>query len=163
MTYMSVEAVTAGLVLTGLVHADPHEGNIMLADDGRLVFLDFGLMSRVEGDIMEAFASGIQALLNRDYEALVQAFIDRHHPPPPPTASHRLPPPSQAFIDTGFVGTPIECRENEKQPFRPGSAEDMVVDLRQRMETVGTPHAPSRCGAPTPVARAPPRSLPAAR
>ena len=59
--------------------------------------------------------------------------------------------------------TPIECRENEKQPFRPGSAEDMVVDQRQRMETVGTPHAPSRCGAPTRVARAPPRSLPAAR
>ena len=26
----------------------------MLADDGRLVFLDFGLMSRVEDDIMEA-------------------------------------------------------------------------------------------------------------
>ena len=52
MTYMSVEAVTAGLVLTGMVHADPHEGNIMLADDGRLVFLDFGLMSYVENDIV---------------------------------------------------------------------------------------------------------------
>ena len=26
MTYMAVEAVTAGLCLTGLVHADPHEG-----------------------------------------------------------------------------------------------------------------------------------------
>ena len=56
MTYMSVEAVTAGLVLTGKVHADPHEGNIMLADDGRLVFLDFGLMSGVEDDIMEVGA-----------------------------------------------------------------------------------------------------------
>ena len=33
---------------------------VMLADDGRLVFLDFGLMSRVEENIMEAFASGIQ-------------------------------------------------------------------------------------------------------
>ena len=49
MTYMAVEAVTSSLVVTGIVHADPHEGNIMLADDGRLVFLDFGLMSRVEG------------------------------------------------------------------------------------------------------------------
>ena len=37
MTYMAVEAVTAGLVLTGLVHADPHEGNMMLADDGCVV------------------------------------------------------------------------------------------------------------------------------
>lgn len=31
MTYMSCEAVTAGLVLTGLVHADPHEGNMCAA------------------------------------------------------------------------------------------------------------------------------------
>ena len=43
MTYMAVEACTASLVVTGVVHADPHEGNVMLADDGRLVFLDFGL------------------------------------------------------------------------------------------------------------------------
>ena len=54
MTYMAVEAVTASMLLTGLVHADPHEGNLMLGDDGRLYFLDFGLMSRVEPDIMEA-------------------------------------------------------------------------------------------------------------
>ena len=42
MTRMAVEACTASLVLTGYVHADPHEGNLMLADDGRVVFLDFG-------------------------------------------------------------------------------------------------------------------------
>ena len=35
MTRMAVEACTASLVLTGFVHADPHEGNIMLGDDGR--------------------------------------------------------------------------------------------------------------------------------
>ena len=58
MTFMSCEAVTAGLVLTGIVHADPHEGNIMLGDDGRLYFLDFGLMSEVRAEIMEAFAYG---------------------------------------------------------------------------------------------------------
>ena len=40
MTRMAVEACTASLVLTGFVHADPHEGNIMLEDDGRLVFLE---------------------------------------------------------------------------------------------------------------------------
>ena len=42
MTRMAVEACTASLVLTGYVHADPHEGNLMLADDGRVIFLDFG-------------------------------------------------------------------------------------------------------------------------
>ena len=36
MTRMAVEACTASLVLTGYVHADPHEGNLMLADDGKV-------------------------------------------------------------------------------------------------------------------------------
>jgi predicted unusual protein kinase regulating ubiquinone biosynthesis (AarF/ABC1/UbiB family) len=76
MTRMAVEACTASLVLTGFVHADPHEGNLMLADDGRLVFLDFGLMSTVKDDIMEAFARGIQACLAEDWYALAVAFKD---------------------------------------------------------------------------------------
>ena len=127
MTYMSCEAVTAGLVLTGQVHADPHEGNIMLADDGRLVFLDFGLMSRVEEDIMEAFASGIQCVLSKDYEGLVQAFIK-----------------------TGFVGTPLEWREQESDPWQrthPDGepAKVMAKELQERMEAC--PGGGSRFGA----------------
>ncbi|EOD06460.1 hypothetical protein EMIHUDRAFT_460118 [Emiliania huxleyi CCMP1516] len=75
MTNMAVDAVTASLVLTGFVHADPHEGNIMLGDDGRLYFLDFGLMSEVRAEIMEAFAYGIQCVLNKDWRGLVTAFV----------------------------------------------------------------------------------------
>ena len=39
----------------------------MLAEDGRVIFLDFGLMSAVDDDIMEAFARGIQACLAEDW------------------------------------------------------------------------------------------------
>ncbi|EGB04334.1 hypothetical protein AURANDRAFT_32640, partial [Aureococcus anophagefferens] len=67
-------ACTASLVLTGFVHADPHEGNLMLQDDGKVVFLDFGLMSRVDGDIMESFATGIRACLAEDYATLAFVF-----------------------------------------------------------------------------------------
>ena len=127
MTYMSCEAVTAGLVLTGLVHADPHEGNIMLADDGRLVFLDFGLMSNVDESIMEAFASGIQCVLSKDYVGLVQAFID-----------------------TGFVGSPIEWREKEADPWQLTHPDGdtttvMAKELKERMEAC--PGGGSRFGA----------------
>jgi len=74
LTRMAVEACTASLVLTGFVHADPHEGNLMLDEDGNIVFLDFGLMSDVEDTIMEAFAQGIQACLAEDWESLTKAF-----------------------------------------------------------------------------------------
>ena len=76
MTRMAVEACTASLVLTGYVHADPHEGNLMLGDDGRVVFLDFGLMSTVAPNIMEGFATGIQACLAEDYATLARVFVD---------------------------------------------------------------------------------------
>ena len=89
MTRMAVEACTASLVLTGYVHADPHEGNVMLGDDGRLVFLDFGLMSEVDPEIMEAFARGIQACLAEDWTTL-----------------------AIAFKDTGFLNNPIQYKKN---------------------------------------------------
>ena len=43
----------AQLTYTGFVHADPHEGNLLLdRSDGSLVFLDFGLVSEVEPYVM---------------------------------------------------------------------------------------------------------------
>lgn len=119
---MAVDAVTASLVLTGIVHADPHEGNIMLGDNGRLYFLDFGLMSEVKPEIMEAFAYGIQCVLNKDYDGLVQAFIA-----------------------TGFVASPIEYRRDVKGTFGAGSPDDMAAELAARMEAV--PGGTSRFGA----------------
>lgn len=94
MTQLAVEACTASLVLTGYVHADPHEGNLMLREDGKVVFLDFGLMSGVAPDIMESFAQGIRACLAEDYESL-----------------------ALAFADVGFLTTPLQFRESPKEPY----------------------------------------------
>ena len=66
-----------------------------LGDDGRVVFLDFGLMSTVAPHIMEGFATGIQACLSGDYEAL-----------------------TKVFQDVGFVGTPIQNRDGVGLPYR---------------------------------------------
>jgi aarF domain-containing kinase len=35
------------LLETGFLHADPHPGNLMRTPDGKLVILDFGLMTEV--------------------------------------------------------------------------------------------------------------------
>jgi hypothetical protein len=48
----------------------------MLADDGKIVFLDFGLMSSVDPFIMEAFARGIQGTLASDWLQVTKAFKD---------------------------------------------------------------------------------------
>ncbi len=38
------------IVIEGVYHADPHRGNVLLTDDGRLALLDFGLLGRLDED-----------------------------------------------------------------------------------------------------------------
>jgi len=38
------------VTVEGIYHADPHRGNVMLTDDGRLALLDFGLLGRLDDD-----------------------------------------------------------------------------------------------------------------
>jgi len=71
---MAVEACVSQLVGTGFVHVDPHEGNILLTEDGRIAFLDFGLMGHVPAFVMEGFAAGIQHTLSGNYLELSQVM-----------------------------------------------------------------------------------------
>lgn len=41
------------LLLDGFFHADPHPGNIAIAENGVIVFMDFGMVGRLEGWIKE--------------------------------------------------------------------------------------------------------------
>jgi ubiquinone biosynthesis protein len=38
------------VVVDGVYHADPHRGNVLLTEDGRLALLDFGLLGRLDED-----------------------------------------------------------------------------------------------------------------
>lgn len=47
-------------------NGDPHPGNYLLADDGRIAFLDFGLVKHFEPTEVEQFARLIRAMIQRD-------------------------------------------------------------------------------------------------
>jgi len=83
MVEMAVEACVVQLLITGFVHADPHEGNIRLGDDGRMVFLDFGLMDRVDFGVMECCAAGVRHVLNQDWVQLSEVFQTVRFAPTP--------------------------------------------------------------------------------
>ena len=42
-----LECTLCQLLETGLMHADPHPGNVLMLPDGRLCYLDFGLLVEV--------------------------------------------------------------------------------------------------------------------
>lgn len=60
----------------GFFHADMHPGNIQVADDGRYIALDFGIMGTLNDTDKYYLARNFLAFFNRDYRDVAQAHID---------------------------------------------------------------------------------------
>lgn len=60
----------------GYFHADPHPGNLLATPDGRLAFLDFGMMSETPESARFAIIGHVVHLVNRDYEAMAQDYYE---------------------------------------------------------------------------------------
>ena len=64
------------LMMTGEFHADLHAGNLMLLDDGRIAFLDFGLMGQIQPSSLQACFNLVQSLQMNDYHGMAQAMVN---------------------------------------------------------------------------------------
>lgn len=64
------------LMMTGEFHADLHAGNLMLLDDGRIAFLDFGLVGAIKPKSLQACFALVQCLQDSDYQGMARAMID---------------------------------------------------------------------------------------
>jgi len=59
----------------GFFHADPHPGNLLATPDGKLAYLDFGMMSRIQPHQRYGLIEAIVHLVNRDFEALSRDYV----------------------------------------------------------------------------------------
>jgi predicted unusual protein kinase regulating ubiquinone biosynthesis (AarF/ABC1/UbiB family) len=59
----------------GFFHADPHPGNLFALADGRMAYIDFGMMDQLEQYTKETLASSIVYLSNKDYAELAKNFV----------------------------------------------------------------------------------------
>ncbi|MEZ0232070.1 MAG: ubiquinone biosynthesis regulatory protein kinase UbiB [Methylophilaceae bacterium] len=60
----------------GFFHADMHPGNIQVADDGRYVALDFGIMGALNEVDKQYLARNFLAFFRRDYREVARAHIE---------------------------------------------------------------------------------------
>ncbi|NEO84349.1 MAG: AarF/ABC1/UbiB kinase family protein [Spirulina sp. SIO3F2] len=60
----------------GFFHADPHPGNLLATPDGKLAYLDFGMMSRIKPYQRYGLIEAVVHLVNRDFEALAQDYVN---------------------------------------------------------------------------------------
>ena len=70
--------VTAGLrqlLEHGFFHADPHPGHLFALADGRMAYIDFGMMDQLEQYTKETIAGSVVHLINQDYQSLAANFV----------------------------------------------------------------------------------------
>ncbi|MEO0803566.1 MAG: AarF/ABC1/UbiB kinase family protein [Cyanobacteria bacterium J06642_2] len=72
---IGVESFLKQLLEHGFFHADPHPGNLFALRDGRLAFIDFGMMDQLEQTTKEYLVDALVHLVNQDYSRLVADFI----------------------------------------------------------------------------------------
>ena len=59
----------------GFFHADPHPGNLFAMPDGRMTFIDFGMMDQLDQATKETLVDAVVHLVNQDYPEVAKDFI----------------------------------------------------------------------------------------
>lgn len=70
--------VTSGLkqlLEYGFFHADPHPGNLFAMPDGRMAYVDFGMMDQLEETTKETLVDAIVHLINKDYSDIAEDLV----------------------------------------------------------------------------------------
>ena len=64
------------IMVSGVFHADPHPGNVLLLTDGRLGLLDFGSVGRLDAGLRQALQRMLVAVDRADPAGVADALLD---------------------------------------------------------------------------------------
>ncbi len=65
----------SGLLFCEFFHADVHAGNLMVLEDGRVGFLDFGIVGRIAPETWAAMTALLEAVGHSDYKTIAKAMV----------------------------------------------------------------------------------------
>ncbi|MCS6781727.1 MAG: AarF/ABC1/UbiB kinase family protein [Gloeomargarita sp. SKYBB_i_bin120] len=99
MVAIGVQCSLRQLLEHGFFHADPHPGNLLATRDGKLAYLDFGMMSYVSPQQRYGLITAIVHMVNRDYEALAMDYVHLGFLSPEIDLTPIKPAITQAFTD----------------------------------------------------------------
>ena len=75
MISVGVNCSLEQLLEHGYFHADPHPGNLLALADGRIAYLDFGMMSEVKKSARTGLIQAVVHLVNKDFDKLAKDFV----------------------------------------------------------------------------------------
>lgn len=102
---IGVESGLRQLLEFGFFHADPHPGNLFIMPDGRMAYIDFGMMDQLNQETKETLVDALVHLINKDYERLAQDFIQLGFLTPDTDITPIIPALETVFADV--VGSSV--------------------------------------------------------
>jgi predicted unusual protein kinase regulating ubiquinone biosynthesis (AarF/ABC1/UbiB family) len=121
-----VTAYCRMIFVNGVYHADPHPGNIFIADDGAIVFVDFGAVGVLAPHMRAGIPAFFEGVIRRDARQITEAirtmgFVARD------AKSENV---AQRVIDY------FQRRFFEEMASESWGLGSLQVDLRSRLETL---------------------------
>jgi len=72
----SAKAMLKQIFVHGFFHGDPHPGNILIMPDGKIAFVDFGMMGRIDKYTKYQLANLIIGVINKDTQKIVNVLLE---------------------------------------------------------------------------------------
>ncbi|MEZ4323059.1 MAG: AarF/UbiB family protein [Myxococcota bacterium] len=73
LAHAIMEATYRQVFEYGFFHGDPHPGNLFVTEDGRLAYLDFGVVGTLTGNMQDTIISAFTSMVFRDADTLAMA------------------------------------------------------------------------------------------
>ncbi|OIP65665.1 MAG: hypothetical protein CO150_02910 [Nitrospirae bacterium CG_4_9_14_3_um_filter_53_35] len=71
-----IRIYTQQILIDGVIHADPHPGNILVTNDERIVLLDYGLVVELDAKTRKELIDTTMAGARRDFDRLIQGYYN---------------------------------------------------------------------------------------
>lgn len=111
----------------GFFHADPHSGNVLLTDDGRVCFIDWGIAGTLSRKMRYFLADIFATAAEGDAEKTLQVVLRTY----PPTERTRL-----AKTESEIA---VVLRRHQNFTRREGSLGHMIFDMLRAFSECGLP------------------------
>ncbi|MEH2148795.1 ABC1 kinase family protein [Nostoc sp.] len=96
---VGVQCSLRQLLEHGFFHADPHPGNLLATTDGKLAYLDFGMMSEIKPPQRYGLIEAIVHVVNRDFEGLAKDYVKLDFLSPETDLTPIIPAFARVFAD----------------------------------------------------------------
>ncbi len=123
----------ASLTQCEFFHADVHAGNLMVLEDGRVGFIDFGIVGRIKPDTWQAVSDFISAVMVGNFDGMADAMIRIG-------VTHRTVQAADLAADLRRLYQQMDRMVPVDMPYEAEQAEDDVNNILMDMVKVGESH-----------------------